>query len=49
MTTKLENPLTPEAVRKRIEELRALYKLGMSLKAAGATAGLQPPLSEPKP
>ena len=45
MTTKLETQLTPEAVRKRLEELRALYKLCMSLKVAGKSLQANPDVS----
>ena len=42
MTTRPKNEPTADEVRKRLEVLRGLYKLCMTLKAAGAAAGLQP-------
>jgi hypothetical protein len=38
MTTKAEIDMSEAAVQRRLEELRALYKLCMSLKTAGKAA-----------
>lgn len=40
---KAEVDMSPEAVAGRLEVVRALYKLGVSLVQAGRDAGLAPP------
>lgn len=50
MTTKTDSvDMSPQAIAARLEDVRALYKLCMSLVAAGRAAGLNDGVGKPPP